>query len=276
MRVALLGTGKMGAAIGRRVAQSGHDLTLWNRTRERAEAVGAGAVASTPGEAAAGAEVVLSIVFDDAAVRSLYGQLEPRPGQVFVEMTTAGPEVLEEIAPRVEDAGASLLATPIVGSIPAVEDASAVLLVGGDGAALDRARPVLEAFGRPEHVGTRTDAASLKLINNAMLAHVTLSAAELLSAAEAAGVSQERAFWLLTRMVPYLTVRRRGLVDRDHANPTFELRGMRKDLDLALAMAHRAGATLPVTGLARELYAAAEPSRGDQEMTAVIERFRDK
>lgn len=275
MRVALLGTGKMGSAIARRIAQQGHELTLWNRTRQRAEAVGVGRVANSPGEAAAGAEVVLSIVFDADAVRSLYAQVEPRPGQVFVEMSTAGPKVPEEIAPRIEAAGASLLASPIVGSIPAINDGSAALLVGGDPAVLERVRQVLEAFGRPEHVGSRTDAASLKLIANAMLGNVVLAAAELMSTAAAAGLPEETAFWLLTRIVPYLTVRRRGLLEHDHDNPIFELRGIRKDLDLMLEAGHGAGASLPLAALARELYAATEPTRGNQEMTAVIERYRN-
>lgn len=275
MRVALLGTGKMGSAIARRIAQQGHELTLWNRTRQRAEAVGVGRVANSPGEAAAGAEVVLSIVFDAGAVGSLYAQLEPKPGQVFVEMSTAGPTVPEQIAPRIEAAGASLLAAPIVGSIPAIDDGSAALLVGGDPAVLERARQVLEAFGRPEHVGSRTDAASLKLIANAMLGNVVLAAAELMSTAAAAGLPEETAFWLLTRIVPYLTVRRRGLLEHDHDNPIFELRGIRKDLDLMLEAGHGAGASLPLAALARELYAAAEPTRGNQEMTAVIERYRN-
>jgi 3-hydroxyisobutyrate dehydrogenase-like beta-hydroxyacid dehydrogenase len=273
MRVALLGTGKMGAAIARRIAQDGHDLTLWNRTRERAEAVGVGRVADSPEAAADGAEIVLTIVFDAPAVRELYARLRPAAGQVLVEMSTAGPGVLEDVAPAVEAAGASLLACPIVGSVPAIEDGSAVLLAGGDAAALERARGVLGSFGRPEHVGTRTEAASLKLITNAMLGAVNVAAAELLSAADAAAVPKESAFWLLCRLVPYLTVRRRGLLDHDHDNPLFELRGIRKDLDLMLQMGHDAGAALPVAGLARELYGAAEPAWGGKEMTAVIERY---
>ena len=84
MNVALLGTGKMGTAIARRIEGAGFDLTLWNRTHERARAVGAGRVASTAAEAVAGADVVLSILFDTASVREVYHGLEARTGQVFV------------------------------------------------------------------------------------------------------------------------------------------------------------------------------------------------
>ena len=273
MKVALLGTGKMGAAIAHRLAGAGHDLALWNRTRARAEAVGAGSVAATPGEAAAGADVVLSIVFDAAAVREVYGELAPQPGQVFVEMSTAGPEVTADLAPGIEAAGADLLACPIVGSIPAIESASARLLVGGDKQALERARPVLETFGEPQHVGTREQAAGLKLLNNAMLGACSLVAAELLAMAERTGLDPETAFGLVSRMMPYLETRRRGSVERDHGNPIFELRGMRKDLDLALGLGHAAEAPMPAIGAAREVYGLAEPEFGGDEITAVIEPY---
>ena len=273
MRVALLGTGKMGIAIARRVAGAGHELRLWNRTRPRAEAAGVGEVLGTAAEAAAGAEVVLSIVYDSTAVREVYDCLNPVPGQVFVEMSTAGPEVLEELAPRLEQAGGALLASPIVGSVPAIEKAGALLLVGGDASALDRARPVLEAFGLPRHVGSREDAAALKLINNAMLAVVTAAGAELLAAASRRGLDRERVFELLSRMVPYLKARERGYLGRDHENALFQVRATRKDLDLALDVAHRAGASVALTAATRELFALAEREHPTEEMTAILEVY---
>jgi 3-hydroxyisobutyrate dehydrogenase-like beta-hydroxyacid dehydrogenase len=260
MRVALLGTGKMGAAIARRVAAAGHDLTLWNRTRGRAEAVGVGAVATTPEEAVAGREVVLSILFGPGSVRDTFRQLTPEPGQVYCEMSTAGPDLAGEIAPRVEEHGAALLTCPILGSIPAIENGSATVLVGGDDRATERALPVLEAFSTPQPVGSRQEAAALKLINNAMLGITSAAAAELLNAAERQGL-------------PYLNARRRGFRGRDHSNPTFEVNGACKDLDLAVRAAHAAGAPLPVTAAAAEVFALAARRHATEEMTAVIEVF---
>jgi 3-hydroxyisobutyrate dehydrogenase-like beta-hydroxyacid dehydrogenase len=274
MRVALLGTGKMGAAIARRLHAAGHELALWNRTLERARELGVGRVAATPGEAAAGAEVVLSIVYDARAVREVYGALAPSRGQIFVEMSTAGPEVLDELASQIEEAGAELVACPIVGSIPAIEQASALLLVGGDPAAMECAGPVLEAFGQPQHVGSRREAIGLKLVNNAMLGGCSLLAAELLAVSGQAGLNQETAFRLLCRTMPYLDARRRGFLDHDHSRPLFELRGIRKDLDLALGLGREAGAAMPAVAQARELYALEEPAHGDDEITAIIELYR--
>ena len=105
MRVALLGTGKMGGAMAQRLAAAGHELTLWNRTRERAEALGVGKLAATPAEAVAAAEIVISMLTDANAVRATYlgdggAATAARAGQVLVEMSTAGPDIWKEVAPR--------------------------------------------------------------------------------------------------------------------------------------------------------------------------------
>jgi 3-hydroxyisobutyrate dehydrogenase-like beta-hydroxyacid dehydrogenase len=273
MKVALLGTGKMGTAIARKLDAAGFDVTLWNRRLDRARAVGVGTVAPTAAAAAERAEVVLSILFDAQAVREVYGTLEPAAGQVFVEMSTAGPDVLEEIAPRLTEAGAELLASPIIGSMPAIQEASALLLVGGELSAFERVRPVLSAFGQPEHVGSRRHAAVLKLLNNAMLGACSLAAAELVAASRRMGADPARSFAILSRTMPYLRLRQRGYLERAHEALFFELDAMVKDLSLAVDVAQRSGAAIPVTSLSRELYAMAAPEHGREEITAVIEEY---
>jgi 3-hydroxyisobutyrate dehydrogenase len=273
VNVALLGTGTMGAAIARKLAEAHFELTLWNRTAERARAVGAGRVAATAAEAAASADVVLSILYDAASLREVYGSLEPRRGQVFVEMSTAGPEIPDELAAALEAAGADLLAAPILGSVPAIQQASALILVGGDAAVFERARPVLAAFGEPEHAGTRVEAQSLKLLSNALLHICTLAAAELMAAGRRAQLDQQAVFRLLCRTVPYLQARSRGYLERAHDHPLFALSGAVKDQGLALDLGHAHGAAMPLLALSRELFAMAEPEHGAEEMTAVIERY---
>src|SRR5580700_8174828 len=135
MRVAIIGTGKMGSAMARRLKTAGHELTLWNRTRERAEALGVGRVASTPAEAAQEADVVISMLTDADAVRAAYfgdgGAAQGARGQVFVDMSTAGPDVEREVAPAIERAGALFVEAPVLGSIPAVEAGNLVIFAGG-------------------------------------------------------------------------------------------------------------------------------------------------
>ena len=273
MRVALLGTGKMGAAIARRVAGAGHELTIWNRTRARAEKVGVGTVAATPEDAVRGREVVLSILFGPESVRDTYRRLTPEAGQVYCELSTAGPELPSEIAPLIEGHRAALLTCPLFGTPNQIQNGGAHLLVGGDERAAEKALPVLQAFAIAQPGGSREQVAALKLINNAMLGITSAAAAELLHAAVRQGLDPQLAFERLIRFAPVLDRDRRGFLDRDHKSRSWELSGMRKDLDLAVRAAHAAGASLPVTAAAAELFTLAEPAHANDEMTAVIEAF---
>lgn len=268
-RVALLGTGKMGAAIARRLHAAGHQPALWNRTVDRARVVGVGIVYEDPADAVQEADVVLSILTDARALREVYGRLEPRDDQVYVEMSTAGVDVVEELATRFR----RLLAAPILGSVPAIEAGTALILVGGDPADDGVAEPVLKLFGEPRHVGTRRQAASLKLLNNAMFGVCSAVAAELQAMGERTGLDAEAAFTILERTMPYLRARKRGYTDHDHSIPLFFVRDLVKDLDLALGLGHSAAATTPLLALARELYAAAALERPTDEITAIIERY---
>jgi 3-hydroxyisobutyrate dehydrogenase-like beta-hydroxyacid dehydrogenase len=268
-RVALLGTGKMGAPIARRIAAAGHDLHLWNRSLDRARAVGAGAVHESPSQAAEGAEVVLTILTDAHAVREVYGKLEPTEGQVYVEMSTGGVDVVEDLARRFPH----LLAAPIVGSVRAIEAGTASILAGGDAADYARAAPVLSSFGEQVHVPTRRQAVALKLVTNAMFGVCSAAAAELQSMGERAGLEAEAVFGLLERTMPYLKARKRGYVDHDHSAPLFFIKDMVKDLDLALGLAHRSAAAMPLLAVTRELYAEVARERPTDEITALIERY---
>jgi 3-hydroxyisobutyrate dehydrogenase-like beta-hydroxyacid dehydrogenase len=188
-------------------------------------------------------------------------------------MSTAGPDVPEELAAALEPAGAELLVAPILGSVPAVEQGTPLILVGGDAAAFERARPVLATFGEPELVGSRREAAELKLLSNAMLHVGSLAAAELMAAGRRAGLDPAAVFRLLARAMPALQARSQSYLERRHDQPTFTLSGAVKDQSLALELGRAHGAVLPLLALSRELYAMAEPVHGREEMTAVIETY---
>jgi 3-hydroxyisobutyrate dehydrogenase-like beta-hydroxyacid dehydrogenase len=273
MRVAILGTGKMGGAMARRLKAAGHDLTLWNRTRERAEALGAGKVAATPAEAAENAEVVLSILTDGDAVRAAYlgegGAAKAARGKVFVEMSTAGPDISAQIAPQVEKAGSQYVEAPVLGSVPAVEAGTLIVLAAGEKSAIERARPVLQELGEVRHSGALGSAAKLKLVSNTMVAGVTALAAELLSAGRSADLNVDDVFAMLSRVSPYLNTRRAGLVEHRYEPVTFALRDALKDLRLATELYKRTGATTPLANETKELYEQAARSAGDLDMSAI-------
>ena len=277
-RVAVLGTGKMGSALARRLAESGVEPTLWNRTRARAEQVGVGRVVDTPADAVRAAEVVISNLTGPDAVRATYGgqqgAIAGANGQLFVEMSTAGPDVVAELAPQLAATGSSLVDAPIVGVPPLVLRGAAAILAGGTPADVERARPVLQSFGDVRHVGALGSGARLKLVANSMLGAVTTAAAELQTAGEAAGLDAQHVFWMLARFVPLLEPRRAGFVDRRYQPTLFALRDLHKDLDLALDVFRRSAADVPLTALVRRLVDEAMPTGADLDITAVTARYR--
>lgn len=270
MRVAVLGTGKMGAAAARRLAAQGFEVILWNRTRARAEAVGAGRVADSPAEAVAGTEVTLSILTGPEAVREVYSGLDPVAERVYLEMSTAGPEVPEELGRRF----AGLVSAPVVAPPRLVEAGKALFLAGGPDSAIDTAQPVFDALGEVRRVGTPRRAAAMKLLNNTMLAVTNAAAAELVEAAVRKGLTAEEAFEWMVRHAPYLDSRRSGFVGGPYAPVSFALKDMLKDLNLALDMLDGPGFPMPIVEAVRDGFAEVLETNGEDELTAVMERYR--
>ncbi len=277
MRVAILGTGKMGGAMARRLSSAGHELTLWNRTQERAQALGIGKVAATPAEAAQKADVVISMLTDADAVRAAYlgdaGAVKGANRQIFVEMSTSGPDMAKELAPLVERAGAQFVEAPVLGSIGAVESGTLIIFASGHEAAIERARPVLQDLGEVRRVGEIGSAASLKLVANSMLAGVTALAAELMAAGTAAGLDPENVFWVLSRMAPVLNGRKAAFLEHRYEPVSFALRDAVKDLRLAVDLYKRTGATTPITRATAELFERASQSVGGLDMGAIASLY---
>ena len=277
-RVAILGTGKMGSAIAGRLSGAGFDLTLWNRTRERATGLGIGHVADTPAAAAGNADVIISSLTGPNAVRAAYlgptGALSAAKGKLIVEMSTAGPDLVADLAKEVAAAGARLVDAPILGAPPIVLDGEAAILVSGAKRDVATATPVLASLGTVRHVGTLGKAARLKLVANSMLADVLLSAAELQVAGEEAGVDPKDVFWVLQRLAPTIGSRRRGYLEHRHKPAMFALRDLLKDLDFALELVDEVGGEAPMTAMSRALVADAAWESPDLDVTAVIRPYR--
>jgi 3-hydroxyisobutyrate dehydrogenase-like beta-hydroxyacid dehydrogenase len=276
-RVAVLGTGRMGSAIARRLADTGVELVVWNRTRSRAEEVAAGTVALTPADAVARVDVVITSLTGADALRATFGgptgALATAHGQSFVEMSTAGPDVLEELEPLVAKTGSTLVDAPVIGAPPNVLKGGELVIAGGDRVDVDRVRPVLERLGELRHVGPLGSGARLKLVANSMLGALVLVAAELETAARDTGLDPAVTFDLLTRFVPSLAIRRPGYLEDRHEPTMFALRDLRKDLDLALNAFHRVDAHVPITALVREWVDEAAAADADLDISAVIRRY---
>lgn len=277
--MAVLGTGRMGGAIARRLAAGGDQVVVWNRTAEKAEALGVGTVAATPAGAAGATELVLSVFTDAAAAREAYagehGALNAADGRVFIDMTTGGPERATWLDGQVRDRGGKFLEAPVMGGPGSIESGKLMILVSGEPATIDAARPVLARLGEIRHVGDIGSASRLKLVSNSMLAGLSALAAELQAAGNEAGLSQEDVFWALQRMAPYLEVRKAGYLQQRYQPVMFTLRDMLKDIDLALEVYRAAGAEAPLIELTRSLYADELEDHGHDDLSAINARYRE-
>jgi 3-hydroxyisobutyrate dehydrogenase-like beta-hydroxyacid dehydrogenase len=268
-RVAVVGAGRMGAAMAGTLRRAGVEVVVFNRTRAKAEAVAEAtgvAVAATAREAAAWAQVVLSSLADDAAVGAAYtgtaGVLAGlQPGTVVCESSTIDPGTVQRLRPLVEDRGAFLLDTPVSGSVSTVEAGQLTIMAGGDPAVLDRVRPVLDPLAKQVfHVGELGSGAVMKLTVNSVLHGLNLALAEGLVLAERAGVERSTAYEVFAASAvaaPFVHYKREAFEHPGRPPVAFSLDLVAKDLDLVLTLAARAGAPMDQAATNRRVVQAA-------------------
>jgi 3-hydroxyisobutyrate dehydrogenase len=254
-------------------------VIVWDRTTAKARSLNVGRVAATPADAIRDADIVISSLTNAAAVRAVYlgpgGAFETSAstGRLFVEMSTAGPVSIEALSQEARTRGLDLLEAPVVGSVPAVESGTLVVLVGGAAKDLERARPILERLGEIQHVGGFGSAARLKLIANTMLGITSAAAAELLAAGTAAGLDREHIFRILVRFAPALKAREAGFMRGRHEPTMFAVRDLVKDLQLALEVYEQASAAVPLTREARALFGEAASESNDLDISAIVNAY---
>jgi 3-hydroxyisobutyrate dehydrogenase/2-hydroxy-3-oxopropionate reductase len=280
MRVAVAGAGRMGSAMAVRLREAGHDVVVYNRTRSRAEQTGA-AVADSPREAAASAEVVIVSLADDAAVKAVYPDLVSglRPGAVVMETSTIHPDTVRGLDPLVEQHSAALLDAPVSGSVPVVQRGELTFMVGGDPAALDRARPVVDALGsRVFHLGQIGAGAVMKLAVNVVIQALNQAVSEALVLAEKAGVPRAQAYDVFAASAvaaPFVQYKREAFVNPDQAPAAFVLDLVAKDMALADSLARGVGARMDQLAADRRVVAEAiAAGLGQQDMSALAVLLR--
>ena len=287
LRVAVIGTGRMGTAMVGRLAGAGHHLTVHNRTRAKAEAGAArhdAAVAPTPREAVREADVVLVSLADDAAVTAAYGGPDGlvaglAAGQVVADTSTVDPETLRGLEAAVVAAGAALLDTPVSGSVSTAEAGALLVMAGGDASALERARPALEAIAsRIVHLGPLGAGATMKLVVNAMVHALNGALAEALVLAEKAGLDRARAYDVIAASAvgaPFVAYKRDAYLSPEGTPVAFALNLVAKDLALADALAARVAAPMPQLATNREVVErAVAAGLGDADLSALATLLR--
>jgi 3-hydroxyisobutyrate dehydrogenase-like beta-hydroxyacid dehydrogenase len=277
MDVAFCGLGIMGSRMAANLRDAGHTLTVWNRTRAKAEAMTGVTVADTPEEAAARADVLITMLVDGPHVEDVLGRAAAgaRPGALFVDMTTIAPTVARRVGARLEERGIAFLDAPVTGSSPKAEAGTLTIMVGGSTADLERARPLLDVLGAlVVHVGEVGQGQMLKLINNATAAANLIALGEALLVAKATGVdldALERVMAAGSGGSAMLTLKAAPMRAHDFST-LFKLEHMLKDVRLCLEESHAAGVPFPAAGEASEILgAAAGRGLGQADFAAVIE-----
>jgi len=280
-RVAFLGLGIMGRPQAANVCRAGFDLTVWNRTRARAESFAEEhrgvEVAESPAEAARGAGVVISMVPDGPEVEEvLFAAAEGMAeGALAIDMSTIAPTVSRSIGERLGERGIHFLDAPVTGSRPKAEDGTLTIMVGGAAEDFERARPVLESMGQLViHVGPSGHGEMIKLINNTLAAINAAGLAEALVLAQSAALDVDKLRQVVASgsgASTMLALKAQPMTERDF-EPLFKLEHMLKDVRHCIREADGLGVDLPVARLVESLYSqAAENGLGGRDFAAVVE-----
>ena len=276
--IAFLGTGLLGSAFVEAAQQRGDQVTVWNRTIEKArklESFGA-KVASTPAEAVRGAERVHLLLKDDAAVEEVVKALRPglAPNTVVVDHTTTLPDLTAERAKRLNAEGVRYLHCPVFIGPSAARKSQGIIMASGPNALFERVKPALEKqAAQVQYLGERADLAAVyKLFGNAFIIGIMAVTSDVFAIARGAGVEAQDALKLLEFWNPAAVIlgRGRSMANQDF-KPSFELTMARKDVRLMLETAEgQALAILP--GLASRMDAVITEGYGDRDMAVIGKR----
>ena len=285
-RITVLGLGSMGTRMAKRLLAAGHDVTVWNRSARATDALRSlgASVATTPMAAVQHAEIVLSMVYDDAASRAVWlgehtGALQGlAPEALAIETSTLTPAWLRELGSAMRVRGNALVDAPVVGSRTQAEAGELIFIAGGDVEAVERARPLLlQMGGALHHVGPACSGAWLKLVVNALFGTQVAAMAEHLALLRAAGVDVERGLLALKSM-PVISPAAAGaaslMLARNFA-PQAPVDLIVKDLGYALQSARLASAALPVTAAVAERFQEASVAGHGQENLVAVAKLYD-
>lgn len=277
----------MGSAMARRFHGAGYDLVLWNRDRSKAETIAAdtgSAVAETAADAASRADVIVSSLADDTALRAVY--LEETgvvhgigEGSVAVDTSTVDPETAIDVGGAVDATGAGFLDCPVSGSVTTVEAGALTVMAGGDADLIAGVEPLLSSIAKSVvHVGERGAGAACKLAVNGLVHGLNVALSEALVLAERAGVDRKAAYEVFAGGAggaPFVHYKREAYENPDDATVAFTLDLVAKDLDLITGLGARVGAPMDQASTGFDIVRRAiDAGMGDRDMSAVAVYLR--
>ena len=277
-KIAFLGLGQMGTPMATRLLHAGHEVTVWNRTPDRAKALAeAGAiVAGSPAEACAGAAFAITMLATPEALTDVvlgeHGLIKALgPSQVYIDMSTVGPHTVRSIAERLP-ARVAVVDAPVRGSVGQAAEGRLEIFVGASDKDFERVRPILESLGSVGHVGGPGAGAAMKLIANLALGVSIAAVGEALALGEALGLGRTPLLNMLEGSPLGPVVRgKRANIESGHYPSNFKLRHAAKDLRLAIEAAASVDRDLKVSAVAKAwLDTAAERGAADLDFSAVV------
>ncbi|HVY98179.1 MAG TPA: NAD(P)-dependent oxidoreductase [Dongiaceae bacterium] len=285
MKVAFLGLGVMGFPMAGHLKKAGHDVTVYNRTPAKAAkwvethgGSGGGRSAPTPRAAAEGAEIVFACVGNDDDLRSVVlgadGALAGMSkGALFVDHTTASAEVARELGAFAEKGGLGFLDAPVSGGQAGAENGKLTVMVGGDPAAFDRAKPVIDAYARAcILLGPLGSGQLTKMVNQICIAGLVQALAEGMNFAKMAGLDTAKVVEVISKGAAqsWQMENRASTMIAGKFDFGFAVDWMRKDLAICLEEAKRNKARLPVTALIDQFYAQIQQRGGSRWDTSSL------
>jgi len=281
--LAFVGLGAMGWPMARRLAEAGHCVSVFNRSRDKSlrwTAAHGGRACESVEACVQGVEAVICCVGEDADVEAVFEAALPRlhPGALFIDHTTTSADLARRLSIRAEAGGVRFLDAPVSGGQAGAENGRLTVMAGGDAAALDQARPWLSAYAAAiEHMGPAGSGQLTKMVNQICIAGVVQGLAEAMAFAERAGLdlaAVQAAIGKGAAQSWQMDNRWRSMSE-GRFDFGFAVDWMRKDLGLVLAEARRNGAAAPLTALVDQFYADVQRLGGQRwDTSSLVERLR--
>ncbi len=280
MQATFIGLGSLGHAMAGRLIDTGVDLTVWNRTIEKAEGLKA-TVADSLSAAVSGNELIILCLADSTAVRSVLDDrrlLKACAGKLIIDTTTNDYRDILDFHKDITAAGGAYLECPVAGSVVPAAQGNLTLIAGGSSEDLNRARPLLDLLGRCVfHFENPGDATRMKLVNNLALGGIMATLAEAVEIGEAAGLDRAALLEVLAEgggKSLVLDAKKQKLLDREWS-PHFAVDTIAKDLGYVMALAEESGLDSRMGTSAADLFRAASlAGLGDRDFSAVAEAAR--
>lgn len=283
MKVGFIGLGIMGSRMAANLQKNGVELVVHNRTKAKADALLAGGAtwAETPAGVARQVSVLFTMLGDPEAVLSSAlgedGFLDSLPaGSLWVDCSTVNPSFTRTMANHATGRDLRFVDAPVAGTKQPAESGELLFLAGGAAEDIDMARPYFQAMGRAvQHVGGTSAGTSLKVVVNKLLAEAMLSFAEAVTLGESLGIPRASLLEMLPNTAvaaPFLAGKAQKIAAADF-EADFPLQWMQKDLQLAAVTAYEQGVSLPLTNVAKEIYALARQKGHADEDFSAIYRF---